>query len=183
VIHPQLQAVVDDFERAHDRLRQLARSVPEASWRPRADPARWSVGECVSHLNLTSAAFVPVLRNGLARARQLGGPPPRRYRRGPIGWLLWRGAGPPVRVRVKTTAPFVPRGDASAESLVDEFARLQAEQIACARDADGLPLGRVRIASPFDRRVKYNLFACLTILPRHQHRHLWQAERVWEALR
>jgi len=27
--------------------------------------------------------------------------------------------------------------------------------------------------------VRYNLFACFTILPLHQHRHLWQAERVW----
>jgi len=27
--------------------------------------------------------------------------------------------------------------------------------------------------------VRYNLYACFTILPRHQHRHLWQAERVW----
>jgi hypothetical protein len=27
--------------------------------------------------------------------------------------------------------------------------------------------------------VRYNLYSCFTILPRHQHRHLWQAERVW----
>jgi len=37
----------------------------------------------------------------------------------------------------------------------------------------------VRVTSPFNARVRYNLYACFTILPRHQHRHLWQAERVW----
>jgi len=51
------------------------------------------------------------------------------------------------------------------------------------READGLPVDRIRIASPFDARLKYSLYAALTILPRHQHRHLWQAERVLEGLR
>jgi hypothetical protein len=69
------------------------------------------------------------------------------------------------------------------QAIIDEFSRLQAEQIACVREADGLPLGRVRITSPFDARLKYNLYACFTILPRHQHRHLWQAERVWVSVR
>jgi len=41
-------------------------------------------------------------------------------------------------------------------------------------------LSQVRVTSPFNARVRYNLYACFTILPRHQHRHLWQAERVWE---
>jgi hypothetical protein len=39
-MHAQLQAIIDEFSRAHDRLRQLARDVPEASWSRRADSAR-----------------------------------------------------------------------------------------------------------------------------------------------
>ena len=63
-----------------------------------------------------------------------------------------------------------------------EFARWQREQTAVVAEADGLPLGRLWIISPFDARIRYNAFACLTILPRHQHRHLWQAEQVKAAL-
>jgi hypothetical protein len=59
---------------------------------------------------------------------------------------------------------------------------LQTEQPTIARDVDNLPVDRIKIASPFDARVKYNLYAALTILPRHQHRHLWQAEQVWHAM-
>jgi hypothetical protein len=55
--------------------------------------------------------------------------------------------------------------------------------MACVEAADGLPLGSVRITSPFDPRLRYNLYSCLTILPRHQHRHLWQAEQALERLR
>ena len=46
------------------------------------------------------------------------------------------------------------------------------------RAARGLPIGRVGVVSPFNGRMKYNLFAALSILARHQHRHLWQAEQA-----
>ena len=51
-----------------------------------------------------------------------------------------------------------------------------------ARAADGLPLGKVKVASPFDPRARYNLYSCFVILPRHQVRHLEQAEEVWPSL-
>jgi hypothetical protein len=85
--------------------------------------------------------------------------------------------GPPVKRRFKTAAPFVPRADRTVAELVSEFERLQAEQVAVTRQADGLPIDRVKIASPFNTRLRYNLFSALSILPRHQHRHLWQAEQ------
>ena len=58
-----------------------------------------------------------------------------------------------------------------------EFSRLQAEIIACVRAADGLPIDRVTLRSPFDERVKCNLYSALTLIPRHQQRHALQAER------
>jgi len=181
-MHPQLQAVVDEFESAERRLRQLAGTVPTDQWPRRPDPARWSVAECVAHLNLTSRAYLPLLREGLERARRLEKPAPSRYGRDPIGWLLWKWMGPPVRFRVKTAASFVPGATDPPDQLIETFGRLQADQIACVRAADELPLGEVRITSPFNARVKYNLFAGLTMLPPHQHRHLWQAEMVLQAL-
>jgi hypothetical protein len=81
------------------------------------------------------------------------------------------------------STPFVPTGTDAPSRLIAEFDRLQEQQVACVREADGLPLGRIKIISPFDVRVKYNLYACLTILPRHQHRHLWQAEQVRHTVR
>src|SRR3989442_9739729 len=87
--------------------------------------------------------------------------------------------GPPVRVRLKTIARFLPSSLAAPALLVQEFDRLQAAQLDCLAHADGLPLSRVRVTSPFNAHVRYNVYACFSILPRHQHRHLWQAERGW----
>ena len=181
-MHPQLATVIRELEGAEARLRALAASVREGWWIRRPDPDRWSIAECVAHLNLASEAYLPLIREAIARARALVRPAPRRFRRDPAGWLLWRTMGPPVRVRVPTAAPFIPQAQTSEAGLLDRFFQLQAEQIEAVRQSDGLPLDRVRVTSPFNAKLRYNLYSCLTILPPHQHRHLWQAERVLEQL-
>ena len=181
-MHDQLQAVIDELERARARLHALAQAVPDDVWASRPDPARWSVAECIAHLNLTSRAFLPIMRDAIAQARRWPAAGSRRYRRDFVGWILWKASGPPARIRTKTAAAFVPAGYDPPDVLRSTFEELQGQQAECVRDCDGLAIDRVKITSPFDARVKYNLYACLTILPRHQHRHLWQAEQVWLAL-
>lgn len=182
-VHPELQVIADEFRDAGRRLRGLVSTVPEQWWTRRADPDRWSVAECVAHLNLTAAAYLPLLDDALARAQALPAQPTRSYRRDPVGWLLWRMMGPPVRVKTKTTTQFMPTNVRSVAGLIQEFERLQQEQLRRIERADGLPLTRVRVTSPFNEKVKYNLYSCFCILPRHEQRHLWQAEQVAKALR
>ena len=182
-MHPQLQVVADELVAAQARLHRLADSTHESWWSRRPDPDRWSAGECVAHLNLTALAFLPLIRRALEQAATLGAGAPARLRRDLIGWMLWRTAGPSPRFRVRTTAPFVPTGSESLPALRATFDRLQVEQLACVSQADGRPIHRVKITSPFDPRLRYNLYACFTVLPRHQERHLWQAEQVLERVR
>lgn len=103
-----------------------------------------------------------------------------RYRRDVVGWMVWKLIAPSNGLRTRTLPAFVPAGDESLEEVLTEFTRLQSEIIACVREADGLPIDRVTLRSPFDGRVKCNLYAALTLIPRHQHRHALQAERAVE---
>lgn len=178
-MHPQLERLAEEFLEALDRLHLLGEVVASNRWAYRTDSKRWSVAECVAHLNLSSAAYLPLLERAVAEAKAIGGPPPRRHWHNPVGWLLWRTMGPPVRLRTRTVAAFVPASTTPATELVAEFERLQDAQVALLRAADDLPLGRVMVTSPFNVLVRYNLYSCFAILARHQHRHLWQAERVW----
>ena len=100
------------------------------------------------------------------------------YRRDVMGWLVWTIMAPSNRLKTKTIPAFVPAATPPADRLITEFERLQAAVIACVREADGLPIDRVKLESPFDVRVKYNLYSVLTLVPRHQHRHLLQAQRA-----
>lgn len=180
-LHPQLQAIADEFNFATARLHALARAVPDDRWPVRRDPARWSVAECVAHLNLTGRAYSDILHAAITAAPRplLSGPWPGRYRRDFWGWLLWKSMPPPVRFRVKTVAAFIPEAVAPAAAQVAEFEQWQKVQMDLLIAADGLPLNSLRVTSPFNAKVTYNLYSCFSILPAHQHRHLWQAEQVW----
>lgn len=175
---PQLQEIAAALRAASERLGRLAASVPDTRWPTRNDPARWSVSECIEHLNLTSAAFVPRLEAGLVEARGQA-PATRRYRRGFLGWVVYKMTGPDARGRMQTTASFDPAGAQTAEAVQAEFARWQARLLELLASADGLALDAVTLTSPFNTRVRYNLYAAFSIIPQHQHRHLQQAERVW----
>jgi hypothetical protein len=86
---------------------------------------------------------------------------------------------PGGRARAKTTAEFIPAGTEPAAEIAATFERLQQEQVELIRQSDGVPLNKLKVGSPFSDRMKYSVYSALTILPRHQHRHLLQAERAW----
>ena len=185
-MHTQLQTILDQFDAAQARLHRLADDLTETRWAERADPVGWSVSECVAHLNLTSRAYLPLLRDGLEEASGREEPAPARYRRDPMGWMLSLGTGPVRRIgrfrlgAVRTTPDFVPESGLPKAQSITEFDRLQREQTALVREADGRPISRVWITSPFFQRLRYNLYSTFVILPRHQLRHVQQAERVRE---
>ena len=181
-MNPQLQAVMDEFAGARERLHRLQATVPAERWTERPAEGSWSVAECVDHLNLTSRAYVGPLREALARGRAQGGAAPARFRRDFFGWMIWRAVRPDAGMKVKTSPAFAPVKAAPPQELVAEFDRLQDEQMELVRQGDGLPIGKLKIVSPFGPALKYNVYSALTILPAHQHRHLQQAERAWAAI-
>jgi hypothetical protein len=176
-VTPQLQAIVDELEDAECRVLSMAANLPVEQWTCRPGRGRWSAAECVEHLNISSEALLPLLRSALdAAGGKLQSAP--RYRRDPIGWLIWKLVGESGGLKARTSQAFEPKGASTPQELVARFTRQQAELRACVLAAEGLPIDRVKMVSPFDRRVSYNLYAALTLVPRHQHRHLLQAEQA-----
>jgi hypothetical protein len=178
----QLERIVNELDNARRRAHDIAAPLTSERWSMRPALDQWSVAECLIHLNLTSEAFLPLISDAIIRGRALklfaSGP----FRRDIVGWFVHWITEPPVRVRVRTTAPFVPSGVEPKDSVLNLFDTLQARLVSCLHDAAGLDLGRLRITSPFDSRLRYNLYSCLRILPAHQRHHLAQAEEAIRSL-
>ena len=180
----QLSQIVRELEQSEAKLTKLSEKIPDAVWAQRNDEARWSVSECIAHLNLTSEAYIPLIRRALEEARQL---PEARgsYKRDMLGAIFGGLVGPLMRVgkfrfgRVPTTAGFVPRGQQPKNVSVAEFRRLQDELSRLVREADGKAIDQVQITSPFGGKIRYNCYSAFVMIPRHQMRHLEQAEEVW----
>lgn len=184
-MHRQLSAIIAQYEGAERRVRLLSDRLSDTQWQARREPTRWSPAECVVHLNLTSAACLPLIETGLDAAAEL---PPTLYdgyRRDPLGWLISVMTGPlqqsgRLRLGAIATAPaFEPSGPLERSAVLAEFSRLQALQLAAVREADELPIDCVSVNSPFDRRLRYSIYSLFCILPRHQLRHVVQAEHIW----
>ncbi len=182
-MHEQLTAILASFDDASRRLHALTDRLTPDQAAERRDQQRWSIAENIVHLNLTSEAFLPRIEEALTEAGRLGKVPAGyRYRRDFFGWLLSMLVGPQWRIArkrlgsVKTPPAFVPEAAGSFDHTVAEFDRLQGRLVALVRAADGLPLDRVRIVSPFDARVRYNLYSTFEIIPRHELRHIVHME-------
>jgi DinB superfamily len=179
----QLALVKDELLYARERARAVCKGLDAATWAARPSPDSWAIGECLMHLNITSERFIPLIDEAIrdGRARKLEGNGP--YSRGLIAWALQRFLEPPYKIKTKTPAAFLPVALEPMHDTLERFDYLQQEvQVRIDRSA-GLALDRLRLVSPFDARVKYNVYASFCLIAAHQRRHLWQAEQVKRRLR
>ncbi len=175
-----LEAELND---AIDRARRLVDSTEPRLFTVRPNLSAWSASECIAHLSISSDQFLPVLRSAIEDARKRGVKPEKKPSMDFLGRILRWFLEPPVRSRVKTAARFVPKGVRAKAEALAEFVGLQRQLIELVRSAEDVGLSRVKVVSPFDKRVRYNLYSAFLIITAHQRRHLWQAEQAVTALR
>jgi hypothetical protein len=174
----ELGQVKQELLDARERARRLSEGLAETLWATTPGPGRWSIAECLIHLNITSERFIPIIDDAIREGRELGARETAPPRRDLMGWLLAKTLEPPYRMRSKTSAPFVPARIEPMPDVLERFDYLQGELLVRIDRAQGMPLERLRLVSPFNARVKYNLYSAFRLLPVHQRRHLWQAEQV-----
>src|SRR5690348_7895815 len=172
----QLAKLVESLESAQTKLRALSDGVSETAWNKHPAPNAWSAADCVEHLNLTSRAYVPRLRDAVASARLMSARPTQDYRMELVGRVMafmmrpMRHIGKFKIGRVKTTGPFTPRGGQTREQLLSEFVRLQSDLITIVRSAEGLPIDRVKIQSPFGN-MRYNAYSAMESVAQRSEEH------------
>ncbi|MBS1816440.1 MAG: DinB family protein [Acidobacteria bacterium] len=145
------------------------------NWSPA--PGRWSLGQCIEHLNITADRYLPLLRSAIAGARAAG-----RLSSGPfslnlIERLFLYSIEPPARIRVKAPAAFIAPPTLSPTATVQRWDQLQAALADTIRSADGIDLRAVKVRSQFGP-VSFTLDGTFAILLAHERRHLWQAREV-----
>ena len=173
--------VEKELNEATHRAWTLVQTTDGRLFTVRPQPSRWSAAECLAHLSISTEQFLPVLRQALDQPRK-----EKRKKRKPsmdlLGRILRWFLEPPIRQRVSTTAPFVPKAVRAKAEAFSEFAALQEKLVDLLREARDRDLGQ-KIVSPFDKRVRYNLYSAFRIVAAHERRHLWQAEQAVAQLR
>ena len=175
-----LQACITAHREAVTRVIAISDNMTndQANFRP--GPKKWSVCECVEHLNQGLKAYVKSLGPAIEAARAAGKTGTEPYGRGTFAGrfiikFLKKGPGK------RAPAPKVFRPDSSRLDIKDVVAnfRRNAEELSELADAaDGLKLGHIKIATPVGKLIRVSLAQAFELHTLHTPRHLAQAERV-----
>lgn len=180
---PYVAACEADYARAEARVEALwTRLTPaQLAWKPAAE--RWSVAECVGHLTKTIEAHHPKLERAIERGRAkglVGGAAP--YGRGTWFGRLFLGFLDPGRAKPKKIKAFkrYHGGGAAVDPAAVRagFEQANGRLRALLSEAEGLDLGRVKVAPPPTNLARLSLAQGFQLHRWHHHRHLDQADRV-----
>ena len=162
----------------HQRVLPL--SIEQLRWRP--DACHWSIAECLDHLNLTLELYLPKIDEAIGGGACLDQALTGCARCEQAELAALRGIEPPATVRAPAPALTIPAPDVDPDWMVDHFHRVRDRYSEAVHRAFGLDLRRMRIVGPLYPAI-VTLGGTLAFIAAHDRRHMWQAERVRQALR
>lgn len=174
-MNSQLNELFDQLKANAARAQSLVWKTDPPKLTARPQPNAWSAAECLAHLTLSTKEFLPAWQSALASARlaALTGDGP--FKMDLMGRTLAWSLEPPPKFRGKAPANLKPIeiGDPLADFLASQDVLLRVVS-----EADGLALDRIKVPSPVDSRIRYNVWSSFQVTAAHQRRHLLQAERA-----
>jgi len=146
------------------------------NWRPA--PSRWSIGECLEHLNVTARLYWPIVTEAIMHSRSTGVMSPGPFKHGWFGNVFVRSAEPPVKSRYKSPRKFRPLADQPISRVWPQFITFQDRMLEMLQEANGVDLARTKVQSPALKLLKLTLGQAFRLITAHERRHLWQAREV-----
>ncbi len=183
-IQSQLLAeCAERFRAAVTRAETLCAGLTQAQANFKPEPKRWSVAECLEHLNTSMNSYLPHLQRAVERARAANRTGSEPWGKGTFfgRFILNNMVKGPTHMKVKAPPPFRPevRSDWDLAEVLQRFKERTGTMLSLLEQADGLDLGRIKQGTPMPM-VKVTLAQSFEIHSRHNHRHLDQAQRVTE---
>ena len=181
---PKEAALVEELK---DYLEQLANIKEDAveltatltdaqfNWRPA--PGKWSISECLTHLNLANGLDLAAISAEMERARASGITAKGPFRYSFLSRAFIRWTEPPVNFKIKAPKSYVPPPDQPKEKVVPEFLSTHDRMMELVAQSNGLDLARIKVPTPIPR-IKFSLGQRFALVTAHDRRHLWQAWQV-----
>src|SRR5260370_29691346 len=180
----ELQHMLEQLEAIKAEGRAVAAGLTEAQFNCHPSPGRWSIADCLQHLNVGVAKTLPAFDRAIAQGRSKGRLAPGPFHHGWFSrWMIgsmepppkWRMTAPRI-FRVPTRAPY------RVADVVLEVLSVRDQLAQRVRQADGLDLGKIRAISPVNSLLPLPLGAYFAFIIAHDRRHVWQARQVRNSL-
>lgn len=177
---PVIVAWLEQLDRIEADARHLSDSLSDAQFAWRPGVGRWSVGECLDHLAITTGLTLGSIRPALERGRveSITGAPPFKY--GVLGGWFVRVMEKPGKRGIPAPQNFVPPSGVPKPQVMAAFFAAQQKLRNSITAAEGLALDRIKAPSSAKNSgwVRLNLAAWFASTLAHERRHLAQARAV-----
>ena len=178
IIQECSKATQANIERAIKSFSYLS----ENQFNLKLNPDSWSVGECISHLVISNNLYlnkIEKILNSYPSSQEKEFP----YKQSFFGKLIAKGVDPAYVRKSKTFKVFFPVASEIHKDIIDDYVKPSKKFIELAGRMRNLDLKRIKLSSPVDKLIRLNLGDALIIIPKHDERHLNQAEKVMKSER
>ena len=171
-----------DIKEARLRVQSLVSDLAPDQFTKQPQPGKWSVAECILHLNTTAQVVQSLMEKAIAEGKRDNTVGRGPFRIGFKGRLLFWIAEPPPKFRMR--APKKVRPPAAINDpakLLPDFLKAQDEWERLIRESAGLDLGKIMVGPRFSA-FRMRLAGVVPWMMAHQRRHLLQAEKAKRSL-
>jgi len=174
------QIIQECIKATHANIERAIKSFPHLSenqfnWK--SNPESWSVGEYLSHLVNSNKLYLNKIEHILS-LHPIGSEQDYLYSQSFMGKMIAKGVDPKNVKKVKTFKVFYPTSSNFNKDIIDEFIKCCEKLIDLSGKMKHLYLKKMKLGSPVNVLIRLNLGDPLIIIPKHDERHLNQAERL-----
>lgn len=173
IITDCIKATQVNIERAAKAYSHL--SETQLNWKQHHES--WSIGECISHLVNTNGLYLNKIKN-ILNSLPTGSEKDFLYKQSLMGKLIAKAVDPANVRKSKTFKVFFPASSNIQKNIIDEYFSSSKKFMELAQKMLSLDLKKYKLSSPVNGLIRLNLGDPLIIIPKHDERHLNQAERV-----
>ena len=180
-MNAETQSLLDQIAATKQEGAAIAAGLSDVQFNWPPGQGRWSIAQCLNHLNVGDTLVLPAFDQAIAAGRAAGKTSAGPFHYGWFSRLMISQMEPPPKWRMKTPLKKSAGTTHRLADVVPEFARVREQLAERVRQSDGLDLARIRTISPVNRLVRLPLGAYFEFILAHDRRHLWQARQVRHA--
>ena len=149
--------------------------IDKLNWK--ASPEKWSVLECIEHLNRYGDFYIPEIKNRMSNGKKSNGD--AIFKSGMLGEYFAKSMLPKEKLnKMKTFKSMNPVGSDLDIQVLEKFIQQQKDILELLNNALTIDLKKTKTAISISKRIKLRLGDTFRVVIYHNERHVIQAKKV-----
>ncbi|MBA4251344.1 MAG: hypothetical protein C0425_06965 [Chlorobiaceae bacterium] len=171
-----------ELENCNSIVREKFLFYSEKKINQRDDEKKWSIAENIAHLVIVNDSYLSQLEKTISNLSSDENSSGLEINKSFLGRIFLRINNPNSKMRYKTPKIFIPAIQRNDNSIIEKFLQSNEKLILLAEKFSFSNLSDVKVSSPLNSLIKFNIADIYLIINYHNERHLRQAKRVFEKL-